>query len=228
LPNTNAYTNTAAGIPIPHGLGYPPLAFTWSNFSNFSGTAASATSYGRSPANVDNTYIYVNPSSTNPIFVVAYAIDLRKDVDYTTYPGNSNQSPYDSNYGIKLVKKNKDINSKDLRDFILHSRAQSPLIQAVKTEKTINPANPSILQYTNHMSYPVWVYGFARQIIGASAPLSHSDFYKFAQYSAQAYPKTTTNGFVSSINFIGTSAGGATIVVLRDPMFAATALTVQY
>lgn len=228
LPNTNAYVNGSAGCPVPHGLNYPPLAFTWNNASNFTGSAASPTSYARTVCHVDNTYIYVSPSTT-PIFIVAYAIDLRKDIDYTTYPGSNMTAPYDPNYGIKLVKPGKNINSKNMRDFILHSRCQSPLIQAVKTEATANPANTGVVQYTNHDPYPKWFYGFARAVTPNGTPFSDNDFFQYAPYWNQAYPKMTTDGFTSTINTSnGLASKGATIVVLRDPMFAPTATTIQY
>lgn len=215
---------------IPHGLKYPPLAFYWQpGAGNISNT------FSRDIASVDSTYVYVasafGPGTSTPavpIDIKAFGIDLRVDADYTLAPGDTSRSAYDPNFGIKVVKSGKDINSKDLRDFILHSRAQSPLILAVKTEKTINPANTGVIQYSSGLKYQTWVYGFVRQIIRGTAPTNKSDFFLKAPYYSQAFPKTVTDGITSSITFGGGQASGATLVVLRDPMFAANQVTAQY
>lgn len=227
LPNTSGYPLIGGFAAIKHYLGYPPLAFFWGNASNSTGSATPTNVYSRNFCNVDSTYIYLNQSPSSPVSIAAYAIDLSQDIDYTTYPGSDFTSPYDKNYGIKVVKQGKDINSKDMQDFILHSRCQTPLIQAVKTEETANPANPTVIQYTNKVNYPTWTYGFVRQLKSGNPPYTNPGFYEFAPYWNQAFPKMTTNGVTSTIN-ITSESNGATIVVLRDPMFAATSVTEQY
>lgn len=220
---------------IPHGLKYPPLAFYW-QVSDVSGKAGMGTVFLRTIADVDSTYIYIDPpismeglpGVTPPVNVKAFGINLSVDADYAN-PAGANNLPaaYDPNFGIKVSKVNKETTSKDLRDFILHSRAQSPLILAVKTQATSNVANTGSIQYTSKLPYPVWVYGFVRSITGSPAPLSNADYYRYAPYYSQAFPRTNTDGTTSSVTF-NTFATGATLVILRDPMFAATLETVQY
>lgn len=183
---------------------------------------------------VDSTKLYLDTSNLTSqqlafwttaggIKVRCFQLDLSTDIDYTLSPGDTFNQAYDKNFGIKVVKQGKDINSTDLRDFALHSRAQSPLILAVKTEKTIPTANigtgiGNVIQYTSNLRYPVWVYGYAKQSTGKYVP---------APYYSQAYPRTFTDGLTSYIGYTGTDTG-ATLVILRDPMFAATSTTVQY
>jgi hypothetical protein len=225
ITDITPYTDTAAGYAIPHGLGFPPLAFYWA-VTDVGGTAVPGTVYTRNIATVDSQYVYIGYQTGTSLHIKAYNIDLRKDIDYTSYPGADQRQPYDANYGIKMVKPGKDINSKDMRDFIIHSRCQTPLVQAVKTEKTANPANTFIVQYTNKLAFPTWVYGFVREQSSASAPLSNADCFEYAPFDNQAFPKTVTDGFTSYILMSGSN--GATIVALRDPMFAGASLTEQY
>lgn len=225
---------TGGRYAVPHGLGYPPLAFYW-QLADISGKAGAGNVWLRAVADADKTNVYISPPQsiqnvagvTPPINIKCFAIDLRQDVDYPTPTGDNLPSAYDPDYGIKVSKPNKSVDSKDLRDFILHSRAQSPLILAVKTEQTSHPSNPASIQYTNKSPYPVWVYGFARQLTSGVSPIINADYFRYAPYYQQTFPKTNTDGFVSTITF-NPGANGATLVILRDPMFAATRETVQY
>lgn len=237
IPDATAlatYTTVGSYYRIPHKLTYPPFTMYWQK-ADISGQAGMGNVYLRQIADVDRTYVYIKAPQTiegaagvtPPIDIKCFALDLSVDIDYLTPVGDNLQSGYDSNFGIKVSKPNKDISSKDLRDFILHSRAQSPLILAVKNESTVNSANTGVVQYTSKLPYPVWVYGFVRQFTAGGTPKTNSDFYGYSPYYAQAFPVTTTDGFVSYINF-SSGANGATLVVLRDPMFASNPVTAQY
>jgi hypothetical protein len=213
---TTLYNNGI--VTVAHNLKFPPLAFVWTTNTDPSGLGNVVS---RTIASVDSTNVYLPAGiKTN---VKCFQLDLSTDIDYTLAPGDTYRQPYDPNFGVKVVKQGKDINSKDLRDFALHSRAQSPLILAVKTEKTMPSANTgtgigNVIQYKSVYNYPVWVYGFVKSTVGK---------YSYAPYYSQAYPRTFTDGFLSYIGYTGTDIG-ATLVILRDPMFAATQTTVQY
>lgn len=214
--------NTYPATLATHNLGFPPLTFIWIYY-NDPGVGGMVTQ--RWIPDVDSTSVYNNQSmnlaGSSKVHITCFNLDLTKDVDYTLAPGDTFKAPYDPNFGIKVTKENKDINSKDMRDFILHSRCQSPLILAVKTEQTANTANPTYVQYTNKLPYQAWVYGFIRK--------ASNQRYRAIFGNPQGYPSLGTNGFVSTINY-NTVAGDdkATLVVLRDPFFAANQLTVQY
>lgn len=213
-----------------HNLKFPPLTFVWAYGPDPSGIANSSRRIA-GMASVDSNTVYLSDNglsgietdflySASKLIVRCFQIDLSKDVDYILAPGDTFKYPYDSNFGVKVAKQNKNINSTDLRDFALHSRAQSPLVLAVKTQDTANPANPQTVQYTNKFSYPVWVYGYVKSTAG---------LFKFADLGGQSYPITRTDGFVSSLTYNPSSGdNGATLVILRDPMFSATQTTAQY
>lgn len=205
---------------IAHNLKFPPFTFIFSYATDPSGVGVVSS---RTIANVDSINVYNVPTTVTKVTIVCFQLDISSDIDYTLAPGDTFRLPYDPNFGVKVVKQFKDINSRDLRDFALHSRAQSPLILAVKTEKTIPTANVgtaigSVVQYQNPFPLPAWVYGFVKQSTGR---------YLSAPYYAQAYPRTFTDGLLSYIGYAGTDIG-ASLVVLRDPMFAPTQTTVQY
>jgi len=216
---------------VTHNLKFPPFACVWAYGPDPSGISAVAQRFFFP---VDTTKLYLDTTNftsqqlafwitASNIKIRCFQLDLSTDIDYILAPGDTFNRPYDKNFGIKVVKQGKDINSTDLRDFALHSRAQSPLILAVKTEKTVPTANVgtgigTVVQYNSNLKYPAWVYGYVKQSTGKYVP---------APYYSQAYPRTFTDGILSYIGFTGTDTG-ATLVVLRDPMFAATQTTVQY
>lgn len=228
-------TGTGGLMTVPHGLKFAPFSMIWYPVTDPSGIGT-----------VGNRQI-IKANTTNAYFlstlgvnykVRCFQLDLSKDIDYSLAPGDTFSQPYDPNYGVKMVKPTKDINSKDMRDFAIHSRCQSPLILAVKTEKTIPNANigtalGNVIQYTSKLSYPVWVYGFIKAGGTLATALGvPANTYVPAPYYSQAYPRTFTDGFKAYLGY--TTVGpplpdvGATLVILRDPMFSATPTTVQY
>lgn len=205
---------------VAHNLKFPPLTFIWTYSADPSGVG---TVSKRTIANVDSTNVYNVPTGVTKVDIKCFQLDISTDIDYTLAPGDTFRSPFDPNYGIKVVKPNKNIGSIDLRDYALHSRAQSPLILAVKTQKTIPTANlgtaiGNVIQYQNPFKTPAWVYGFIK---------SSASKYTYAPYYSQAYPRTFTDGLLSYIGYTGTDIG-ASLVILRDPMFAPTLTTVQF
>jgi hypothetical protein len=220
---------TASNVVIPHGLKFPPFTMCWVVDTIQAAGSYTAPTKGamRLFPDVDATNIYMYggigggyfQSTSSVLHIKAFNIDLSKDVDYPLLSkGSGYQGGYDPNYGIKLAKSNKDVASRDLRDFILHSRAQTPLIMAVKTQKTMNPANSTTIQYTNKLGYPSWNYGFAKQNNGR---------YYYAPFFSQSYPKTTTDGITTYLPWANSDIG-ATLVILRDPLFPTNQIDVTY
>lgn len=225
----NPITGGASTGSVLHNLNFPPLTFIWAIGPDPSGIGMTARRINVM-ADVDKTTVYLKASGLSGIesdflytatklHIKCFLLDLSKDQDYDLAAGDTFNAPYDNNYGIKVAKPNKDITSVDMRDYSLHSRCQSPLILAVKTQATVSPSNPGTVQYTTKLNYPVWVYGYKRQ--------TSNGRYAFAPYDGNGGPRIFTDGF-RTYNTFGTSTNGATIVVLRDPMFAATQVTGQY
>jgi hypothetical protein len=230
---TNTITNPISftTIAVPHNQQkIVPFAMCWLYGPDPNGGTVGTAPYGvRFIPAVDRTNIYINPDligvdifNATKIRVMAFNLDMATDID----PGDTFELPYDNSYGIKVVKPSKDINSTDMRDFVLHSRCQSPLIQAVKTQATTDSANPTTVSYTNKNASPCWVYGFIEsgQSYAAGVP---SGAYIPAPYYNQAYPKTFTDGFKSYLDYDSPDTG-ASLIILRDPMYAPNKTTVYY
>lgn len=204
------------GATVPHGLDFTPMAFV------LGGTKSNTVMYGM---DVDENNVYVHDllGDTSATLVV-YHVDITTDVEYPYTAKTSFNTTYNPDYGIKIVKSGGDIDSTDLRDYILHSRCGSPLILAVKTQETVNPANPTTVQYTSRLGYPTLNFGYSGVAAGTAVRGMSATFgnggYKFAPQGGQTSLITRTDGYSAQI---ATGANGkASIVCLRSPIFATT------
>lgn len=221
---------------VNHGLGFPAFARLWVLDSNSNPTQNLPLLYSNWSIDSQNIYFTLsNYTIGSYIYIECFNIDLSKDVDYPILPNVTSKTAYDPNYGIKIAKPNLSTSSKDLRDYVVHSRARSPLVKAVKTQQSINSSNvtstASTIQYTNQDGVATWNYGFV--LVGKRTGLYQlpSGSYQYAPYYAQSYPITHTNGITTSVSWTTTSYisdTGATIVVLRDPLFATNYIEATY
>jgi hypothetical protein len=123
---------------IPHNLGFYP----WPLFYE----ARSGYCYGRTPNAsgffFDSRNLYFNNAdsriTSNSIkFVIQiFNINIIQDVQYPTPQAGTGSKFTDSDFGFKIPKENKDISSSDMRDFIVHSRCQSPALVSVSTNNS--------------------------------------------------------------------------------------------
>ena len=221
---------------IKHGLGFFPLVMAWAIAGGQSVGRIFAPSGNLSGRQTDvdlkfdknNIYLTnngVDSPITYTISIKCYNIDITKEVDYTLPLMPLVKTPYDPSFGIKVVKSGKDIKSTDLRDFILHSRAQSPAVLNISTTKSSNvsPVNGSTvtnIHYTNPAGYVPWILGYASLDGGVKyspiAPGAQQSGIQFIQY----------NNY-SAIGSLGI-AHKASLVVLRDPLVIANNRRVTY
>lgn len=168
--------------------------------------------------------------------IKCYNLDLTKQQDFTfVQPANVKQ-PYDPQYVFKIAKNGKSADSPDLRNFIVHSQAQSPAILSVETEAS-GVADPNIpgntlISYTNPAGYSAWFFGwyYTRMPNGnfayGSVPIQPSG------YNQLGASITDQNVFQLSVpgpggTFLDIAPRG-TLVVLRDPVFAPDNIFVTY
>lgn len=230
---TNPVTSPGASGTTNHKLQFPPLTFVWAIGADPSGLTGAVCSR-RIPVvgGVDKNTVYLSSAyasgierdflfTATKLHIKCFQLDLSKDIDYVLAPGETFKTPYDNNFGIKVAKQNKSVDSKDLRDFSVHSRCQGALVLAVKTQATNDPANPTTAQYTSKFTTPVWVAGYTRS--------TGTGIYHWAQLGGNAYPKIITDGFVTNLLYAGGSGDdGVTLVILRDPMFAPNTVLATY
>lgn len=212
-------TTTTGNTTVDHGLDFPPLTLAWL----VSGGVSQKGSAAQPWPDVDSTKVYLNTDldyiDAPVIHVKCYNIDLSRDVDYPVLKTpTASTGLYDADFGIKIAKQGEDIDSDDLRDYVLHSRCQSPLILAVKTESTATVANT--VAYTSPLGYTSWIFSYVK---------SASGLYQCSPYEAQGYPQLQINATTNTYTQVwGFGDVGATIVALRDPMFASTDSVVTY
>jgi hypothetical protein len=200
-----------------HDLGFPPFAVLMRSTDNFYAGGAMTN------LPCDELNVYVPSVYSGDGTIIIYNIDISTDVEYPYTTQTGGNASYNYDYGIKMVKQGLDINSEDMRDYILHTRCGSPLVLAVKTQDTCNEANTNVVQYTSRIGYPTLNFGYVR-IIGTSflfVTFQGEKRYYHAPLQSQAYPWTVTNGTTSYVSF-GTTSDGGTIVCLRNPNISTT------
>ncbi len=213
IANEETFTNQSSSFTFAHGLGFPCFSLIWEVTNGVSRQRP------LTPPRIDSTSVYINsPSVASSYHVKCYNIDLSTDIEYPILKSSDVETTYDPDYGIKITKEGEDINSDDLRDYILHSRCQSPLVLAVKTVSGASTEN----SYTDPQGYASWVFGYVRNSSGV---------YIQAPYYSQSYPQlfiTTTGGVIQYSITTNAFDAASSILILRDPMFASTDEVVSY
>lgn len=207
---------------VKHGLGFPPLTFIWLTDKN-------GICYGRL---ISSTGVFVDKSIVSVIniggrlnsFILqvrCFNINLDNPASYNlpTYPANN--QPYDNTYGIKVAQSGKDINSNDLNDFILHSRAQSPAILDIATAGSpyTTLSNPEENQITYIIRTPYLSWGIIAGPTGDSYNLYTLNF-------ASLVTPGTNDGFGDLIT--GFESGTPTLIIMRDPLLYSSTVEVVY
>lgn len=168
---------------IPHGLGFPPLAI---GLGPDNGTASYNPMEG---LDVDDTYVYIRDYAgigwPNLECAVVYALDISQPFNYADYTSQT---------GTVLQDQSPTV---DLRKFLLHSRAVSPMVLNVST-KTWTVSEQSNLVYTSPLNYATFQFGYvhAAQTSGGF----RAGVWKNAPLAGQAYPVLFSDGFTSSLS----------------------------
>lgn len=212
-------------VTFTHKLGYPPFTRCWVTGTGSGIASGHVTSdiYGIQPG--VNSIVYdssmstTNLTDTLTVFVRVYGLDISKPVSYKYKQPPVISTPYDPDYGFKIVKEGKQITSKDMRDFILHSRCQSPQVDSVNIAPSGSP-----LVYTNTTGYTNWVFGYGSFDGGTTWKPARTDY-------QQSPPGLF---IVGNVYTNGTNVGGGitgmipSIVVLRDPLFVPAEVSIIY
>jgi hypothetical protein len=212
-------TVTAGGVsaPIPHGLGFYPLTMAWFLINGVSvGRFYGVTTFDKTNVYIDNS---LNTSNVT-VSIKCYNLDISVPVNYELPQFPTASRPYDPSTGIKVTKYGKSMASNDLRDYILHSRAQSPAVLAILTQAILTGGKHTI-SYINPANYIPWILGFV-------SPIGNNTVYQcYPVGSNQAAPAFFQLGNNSVIWTSGTSGIGS-LVVLRDPLIVPTTKQVTY
>jgi hypothetical protein len=256
-----AFNISEAAVTLYHNLGYYAFADVWvySQDANFGGIVAerlnSRNSYNiffgkntiklptaSSPGVLGDSYTqYYLPVGTK-VAVKLYTFDFTHAFSYSAITPPVGASVYDPHVGIKIVRPGRNIDSRDLRDFIIHSKGSAPQILTVQTPKnatityTGNTGNGAVVTYQIPFGIPArldflystdaasWEAGtgdptWRAQVLETSTGLAYY-VSVYGQYDTQAvgdvsYSMTNTGLFTS---FGLYKSVGFSVIVRRDPL----------
>ena len=118
-----------ASTVVDHGLGYEPVFWVFSDFTNGAGklTFDNTLSFG-----VDKQSLKYDPSRGSGGACNGYYFIFRRDINeaFTApqYKTLGTKSSIKENYVFAISKEGKDVSSEDYRDFIIHSDTRNMLI----------------------------------------------------------------------------------------------------
>jgi hypothetical protein len=213
-----AFETTVTGqTEISHGLGFAPFTLVWNTSGGI--TRKGVPDVNGSVISFDSFTFLDSGMALGSVHVKCYDVDISKDIEYPFVSPPSSTATTSPDFGLKMVKEGKDLSSTDLRDYLIHTRAQSPLVLAVKTEESSSehPTQGRQIDYTSPYAFPSWVFGFVW--------IEADQKYTYAPYFSQSYPITRINSNSYNLQFLN---GKASLVVLRDPFFASTNTEASY
>lgn len=208
IPNPGVLTT------INHNLGFPPLTMVWPSWGGYTlGRLSSGIS-------VTNSQVKITPTTNATSLIIrCFNIDISKDVNYPNPQSAQAKLPYNNQFGFKQVKKDRLITSNDLNDFIIHTRAQSPAVLTVATQKGryFTNTNPGSAYSGPWIVYPI--------------PTGYIPWAYSATENSGTYAFQTVNGlqFINNqivFPLIGNSGGS--LIVLRDPLFYPNKVSVVF
>lgn len=198
-----------------HDLGYPAMYWFFTNnaLSTYLGSAALTSEersefFGPAGDNIDinSSQLRHVPSTTNPtgqlkLYYYIFALDLTQEfkapiIKVGAIGGGDSKGPV-----FKIAKPNKDISSDNLQDYIIHSRARSPLIHQV----AVSPGTVKRFVVNHDLGYNPMFFGYVKS----------GGYYKLIATGQGG--SSSFNSDNSNITFTDTAGKEITVVVLKDP-----------
>ncbi len=199
-----------------HDLGFPPVFWYFSNATinkwlgtgamtnerraEFSGPIGSAASI-----KVNDGKLVYEPggfaTGSLNLYYYVFGLDLTKQYTAPIVKVGA-QSGGSGNRVFKVAKEGKDVSSDDLRDFVIHSRARSPMIHSV------NPSGAVLKTFTvdHNLSYNPMFFGYTKGTDG---------YYTLIPTGTGGASSFTSTD--KTVTFNDTGGKEITIVILKDP-----------
>lgn len=204
---------------VNHNFGYPPFVMVWSHNNGFMPLEIGSITSKRVIFNGVNAqsgdtlqyYIFRNPLNIN----------FKAD---KTLASNISMGLPNTNFGIKFVKPGKDINSKDYRDFTLHSGTKSLMVyqtiyQALSPISGGNYQGINGLKYKTDLPYRPVYFAWYSTDGNSFIPLSAA---------AQSTPKINYDADGGIIlNALNSTGGYGCFYVILDPYFSTNNINIQ-
>lgn len=204
---------TQTSVIFDHNLGYSPFFWYFANtpITSWSGSTVGIEersefmgAIGGSIEATDKQLKFVGGSATGAaqLYYYVFALDLAKPYTAPIIKTGAviGQRGNDDRV-FKIAKENKDIKSKDLFDYVIHSKARSPLIHSV------TPSKGAVKELTvdHNLSYVPMFFGFQKTSTG------YTNIYTGSGGS------TIFKGSDTQVSFTSGSALEVSIVILKDP-----------
>lgn len=177
-PTTNSTEIGANGLPIlyKHNLGFVPAIIPFGNaVGNGQGNNATQlyADLNRQNLAIDKYNVYYippgGPAGTPDMGLSIFYLDIEKSFEAKNInTGTSSNIAIDNNYGIKMTKENADIDSNDLRDFIIHSSTRSPLVHAVVPGIATGDSIFKSFSYTHTLPYDPIFFAYTEVVYSGS------------------------------------------------------------
>lgn len=200
-----------------HDLAFPAMFWFFSNasISNWSGGGPminerrseffGPVGFGANIKINDNQLVYETDGSNTSslqLYYYIFGIDLSKQYTAPIVKVGAQSAGRSTSRVFKLAKEGKSSNSTDLNDFVVHSRARSPLVHSV------NPSPGSVKSFTvdHNLGYNPMFFGYIKR----------SDGY----YTLTATGPGGASSFTSdenTVTYTNTGDREITIVILKDP-----------
>lgn len=212
--------------PITHNLGYPPFHFITTIDGRVDQNAGIVTdNFG-----VDSSVLARNFGSGSVKYFIC-RLDLTTNFDSPIVSGGVGVVDADRDYGFKVAKEGKSVDSTDMRDFALHSSTRSLMVQKVDNGLTTSTGGGLGYERTvaHGLSYTPEAFAFilpGTNTFGLS-PTRYSLLGPATGAAGAYYSVTSTGVYVTADVTVFSSPPRIAVVVLKDPL-AKTTVNVNY
>lgn len=197
---------------LEHDLGFVPFFWyftnipinAWQNFGNY---GIEPRSEFMGPINLkmtDKKLTMQSQGSGGPgqLYYYIFALDLTKDYTAPIIKQGAPTGPRGLDHVFKIAKEGKDVSSDNLFDFVIHSRARSPLIHSVSP----SPGAVKSFSVEHKLGYLPIFFAFQKNADGSYSPI----------YTGQG-GATSLLSTENTVTFNTTGTAEVTIVILKDP-----------
>ena len=190
-----------------HNLGYVPFFLVQVNKGSGSEMISDNTWF------VDENKIYTRDATNYKYRWTIYRLPLYQEFfSEPTQQESITQGGFDPDFGMKFAKEGKDLDSTDLRNFTIHSRARTPLVHSVSVKEWHTGDTQHTVQHG--LTYVPLAFGFTQSGVNTFPPYGKT---------YQVFPSPQANpGIGRGIDsvLIGSdpiTSAKTSIVILKDP-----------
>jgi hypothetical protein len=209
----NVSVSASSTETVAHNLGFYPLTIVW--YINSAGESMDNFLYFspylvKARFDTENVYVINSGSQNITASIKCYNVDI-------SVPIEEDETTLKPSQSIEFDTSSIDT-SIDMRNYILHSRCQSPAIFKIDANATGDD-----ITYTFPDGYGLWAYGFY-------SPSGDDTKYECAEPSYNAAAPAFFQLYDKAIIWAntGSATSRVSLVILRDPLFTSTVVEASY